>query len=172
MSEITLKVTDETINEFLPIAEKLQAEGRTEIEIKKHFQSFIQAKNNRYFKKPDFSTARESLHKTLNGFQNADSTTEKVFYDLLYRNKINFKFQYPIGDYRVDFLLEDFLVVELDGVLHDKQHDQIRDLYMTGMGYVIFRVPVYILRIDPLAVIEEIRAILANKKTKKKRKAA
>ncbi|MBM3550290.1 MAG: endonuclease domain-containing protein [Alphaproteobacteria bacterium] len=57
---------------------------------------------------------------------------------------LKFRRQVPIGKYVVDFLcIEHRLVVELDGLPHDKddqkQHDAVRDAWLRGQGYRVLR---------------------------------
>jgi very-short-patch-repair endonuclease len=57
---------------------------------------------------------------------------------------ISFRRQAPMGRYVVDFVCHTAqLIVELDGETHDfderRQHDAVRDAWLTSRGYVILR---------------------------------
>ena len=87
-----------------------------------------------------------------------------VFYEILKENNIPFQFQYPIGPYIVDYLVKDFLALELDGPLHEKEgqkaHDKRKDKYLNRMGYKVLRIPLLLLNIDQKAVIEGIKELI------------
>lgn len=49
--------------------------------------------------------------------------------------------QYPIGYYRADFAYPEWaLVIEVDGPVHDREWDQIRDRYFRQEGWLTYRV--------------------------------
>jgi len=57
---------------------------------------------------------------------------------------IKFKRQQPIGEYIVDFIsFEKMLVIEIDGGQHNEDkwilHDTERKLYLEGLGYTVLR---------------------------------
>lgn len=91
--------------------------------------------------------------------QDADSKIEAIFYRLLLETKIPFKFQYKISPYRVDFLIAEVLVFEIDGPMHllRQEYDEQRIKYITRMGYEVMRVPVSILAMAPEIIIDEIK---------------
>ena len=97
--------------------------------------------------------------------EKADSKIEVIFYELLLRNEIPFKFQYKITPYKVDFLISDFLVLEIDGPMHllQQEYDERRTEYIKGMGYEVMRVPINILAMGPEVIIEEIKERLKLK---------
>jgi very-short-patch-repair endonuclease len=68
----------------------------------------------------------------------------RVWYHLRGRELAGAKFrrQQPIGDYIVDFVCaERMLIIEIDGGHHDEQRDADadRDLFLTGKGYRVLR---------------------------------
>jgi type I site-specific restriction-modification system R (restriction) subunit/very-short-patch-repair endonuclease len=72
---------------------------------------------------------------------------EDIFWELV-RNKkffgLKFRRQHQIGPYIVDFYCdENKLVIELDGEIHNtdeqREHDSIRDKYLSSMGYKVLR---------------------------------
>jgi len=73
-----------------------------------------------------------------------DSKAEVIFYEFLIESGIPFKFQYKIGPYKVDYLIDGSLVVELDGPHHNRQkeYDEKRDKYIEKMGYTVLRIPI------------------------------
>jgi len=105
------------------------------------------------------SQIRSTVAKLHGQYSSQDSKAEAVFYDMLCKNGIKFKYQYPIGQYRVDYLIGDWLIIELDGPQHEKNRDEIRDKYLQKMGYGVLRVPLPTVALDPDAVIREIKAL-------------
>jgi len=72
---------------------------------------------------------------------------ERILWKLLRNSNIkNYKFkrQYPIGDYIVDFICkEKLLIIELDGGQHNQQKnivsDDIRTKYLESRGFKVLR---------------------------------
>ena len=98
----------------------------------------------------------------------ADSKAEIIFCDLLRQHQIDYKFQYKIGKYRADFLIDKWLIVEIDGQQHghQKEYDAIRDKYLNKKGYSVLRIPLWILLNVKDAAIEEIKQLLKEKNGK------
>lgn len=166
MQEITERLYQRLKDDFYPVAEKLAKDGRSPNEIASVFKIQLDIKTQQYYEKVNKGPKRigEILGNVLDFTekQKADSKLERIFYQILIESEMKFEFQYSIGPYRADFLFSGFLVVELDGPQHEKEHDDRRDLYMRKMGYKIVRVPVWILISDPYAVIEEIREAISK----------
>ena len=173
MQEITEKLHKKMMDEFLPLAEKLASEGKDADEIAGIFQGQLRVKIDEYYK-PD--TSPKLVGRILIDFldslknQNADSKAESIFYQMLMEKNFDFKFQYSIGPYRVDYLFSGFLVLELDGPQHKKEHDEERDKYMREMGYKIIRVPIKLLMWDPMAIIDEVEEAVNSMTGKLKNK--
>jgi len=91
---------------------------------------------------------------------NADSKIETIYFKLLEKQGIKFKFQYKISVFRADFLIDGWLIFEIDGPLHDKGRDGIRDAHLKQLGYETFRVPAWIAASSPSAVIENIKELI------------
>ena len=116
-------------------------------------------------KSSDFYKSYDSMENVMNAVskqlieQKADSKIEAIFYGLLLETKIPFKFQYKIAPYRVDFLIAEFLVFEIDGPVHllKQDYDERRTKHIKRMGYKIMRVPVGILAMAPEIIIKEIK---------------
>ena len=154
MNEITLKIKERALETFRPIAEKMAYEGKTADEITAFFHQQVQVKASQYYANRNMSP----LSKVLQNIDfEKDSTAESIFYDMLISSGLNIKFQRTIGAYRADYLINDYIVVELDGPDHDKNRDNIRDKYMRKMGYKIIRVPLWVLELSPQAVIDELK---------------
>ena len=168
MQEITEKLHQKMIDNFFPIAEDLAKRGHNKDEIVSIFIKQLNLKVQQYYDK--INKSPKPIHEVLSNVllklknQGADSKAEVIFYQMLIENGLRFQFQYSIGPYRVDFLFSGFLVVELDGPKHEKNHDDQRDKYMRKMGYKIIRVPIWILVSCPEAVIEEIKEAIARAK--------
>lgn len=75
------------------------------------------------------------------------TTAEKVFWRYLRDRRLRrykFRRQHVIGDYIVDFVcLDKMLIVELDGEYHDDDEQAVRDAERTrrleGMGFSVLR---------------------------------
>ncbi len=159
MKEITEKLHKQAIKEFSPILEEMAKNGADKNEIVAAFQAQLKLKTQQYYDKAHNLTSVKDIFKNISGEitkQNADSKAEQIFYDLLIQRGLKFEFQYKIGIYRADYLFAGILVVELDGPQHEKNYDERRDQYMRRMGYVIIRIPLWVLVSCPEAVVEQI----------------
>lgn len=154
MQEITQKVKAEVLLTMQPVIEEMAKVGMDEDQIVNTFKRHIDAKIKQYYRKMpvNFSEIVKNIK-----FENAGSKADTIFYDMPQFNKIPFKYQYPIGPYKADYLFNDFLNLELDGPQHETDHDSRRDKYMRRMGYKVLRVPIWILAMNPEAIIEEIK---------------
>lgn len=114
-------------------------------------------------------TSMDSMQVVLSSIslQKAQSKVEDIFYHTLLKAKIQFKFQYPVGPYTADFIVKEFLNVEIDGPSHEeakqKENDQRRDKYFHDMGYEVLRVPTWLLALDENAVVKEIRDLVKDR---------
>lgn len=133
--------------------------------VDKYIDHYIKAKGNGYYRK-DLKHISNSMVDLVRSLKEVteDSRAEAIFYNLLFKKKIPFKFQYKIGQFRADFLISDTLVFEIDGPMHylNKEYDERRDKYIKRMGYEIMHVPLLILMISPELVIDEIRERLSK----------
>jgi len=78
--------------------------------------------------------------------KNQTNQEKKLWYELRNRRFFDLKFkrQVPIGNYVVDFLcVEKMLIIELDGGQHnfDKNvvYDKQRTIFLEGLGYKVLR---------------------------------
>ena len=159
MKEITEKLHKEAIKEFSPMVEAMAKNGADRNDIVAAFQTQLKLKTQQYYDKAHSLTSVKDIFKDISGEltkQKADSKAEQIFYDLLIRRGLEFEFQYKIGIYRADYLFAGVLVVELDGPQHEKGYDERRDQYMRRMGYMIIRIPLWVLVSCPEAVVEQI----------------
>lgn len=159
MQEITKKVKREALDKFRPLVEQMASEGMDSQQIANAMKNHIDSKIRDYYR-PRIKTFGEVFDNV--SLTNADSKAEKIFYDLLCSNNIPFQFQYSIGPYRADYLINNSVVVEIDGPQHIKAKDNRRDKYMRDMGYKVIRVPLWVLAQDPVAIIEEIKSIMED----------
>jgi very-short-patch-repair endonuclease len=160
MNEITQKIHNKVMFEFAPLAEQLISEGKTQYEVVSTCNDIIQGRIRDYYKLGKVEHIGNFIRKYIKDEKDADSKAENIFFGLLKTNDIDFKFQYPIDPYRVDFLLGDDLVVEIDGPQHIEKKDEKRDKYIQDMGYRILRIPIYILSQDPEMIIKEIKKLI------------
>ncbi len=162
--EITRKLREQFADAFLPVARNLRKAGFTDWEIVRVFNRHIELKQRHFYNDKkvygNIGDSIRSLTETLKGV--ADSKIKILYYDLLRKAEIKFKFQYKISIFRADFLIEDWLVFEIDGSKHDKGRDGIRDAHLKQLGYETFRVPAWLAASSPAAVIENIKESIAE----------
>jgi very-short-patch-repair endonuclease len=90
-----------------------------------------------------------------------------VWYPLRYREVI-VEPQKQIGPYRVDFLIADQLVVEIDGYLYHRAtreqliRDYTRDRYLAAKGYTVMRFSGYEVWDDPWRCAHEVDAYVKD----------
>ena len=158
-NQITRNMKLNLANKFMPIAEQLRNEGNSDYEIVKCFNDFIKDESIKFYRrKKQPENLKNIIEKTLQ--QKADSKIEMVYFDLFIENNIPFKFQYKIGPYKADFLIDDILVFEIDGPNHDKEYDKKRDEYIENLHYAVLRVPAWLAAISHDVVIDEIKSII------------
>lgn len=76
---------------------------------------------------------------------------------------IPFKAQVPIGSFRVDFLVDDRLVVECDGARwHDPGADRLRDEALHGLGYPTVRLTGRAIHADAPGCVDRVRRALGG----------
>ena len=94
-----------------------------------------------------------------------DSADEIVAAIILVHNRVHCKPQYPVGRYRVDFLLPDeFVVLEIDGDRHKhkKYTDSERDKEIKailGFNWEIIRIDTELIRSNAKELVKAIRKI-------------
>lgn len=81
-------------------------------------------------------------NRRLAGNKNKMSYPEKVAFEYLESNNIEFEHNKHIGKYWVDFCIGK-IVIEIDGEYwHDSEKDAIRDAEIQKLGYTVYRVKV------------------------------
>jgi hypothetical protein len=80
---------------------------------------------------------------------------------------LELQLQIPIGHYRVDFLVNKHLVVEIDGAAYHSsleavEKDRIRDEYFIKSGYVVLRVPAKIVFNSHREAVQRVRCAVSN----------
>ena len=69
------------------------------------------------------------------------SYPEKVAYDWLTVNNVDFKHQQKVGNYYPDFVVNGNLIIEIDGEhWHNEEKDSLKDLFFEESGYTVFRI--------------------------------
>lgn len=153
------KLRRKAVDSFVPVGESLRSEGATDYEITRVFHSHVEAKVKNYYSETKFNlqTIKSIFKKRL--IKPPESKAEYIFYKKLIKEKISFKFQYKISPYRVDFLVNDFLIIEIDGPQHgtQKKYDKKRDQYLESYGYQVVRYPIWLIAMDVNAVINQIK---------------
>ncbi|MFA6290168.1 MAG: DUF559 domain-containing protein [Victivallales bacterium] len=163
MKEITEKLHSKVMADFKPTIEQMANEGCSQDQIVGVYQAYMRTRVNRYYQKSNFLKAFRDCYSP-DDLKKTDSKIETLFYMQLQNAVIDFKFQVVIGPYRVDYLIGGFLIIEIDGPQHKKNHDERRDKYLRKMGYKIIRIPTWILVSCPDAAIQEIKEAAKNGK--------
>ncbi|HEY0259282.1 MAG TPA: DUF559 domain-containing protein [Lacisediminihabitans sp.] len=89
----------------------------------------------------------------------SESGTESMFAFRMRRLGVRFRQQVRIGRYRVDFLIGERLVVEIDSLaFHDPTADHVRDAHLGIRGYRVLRFP-YRMIVEDWATVRD--AVLA-----------
>ncbi len=101
------------------------------------------AKNK--FRKLIYERINSGLHKGWKSRKKLEpSYAEKYFINFFEDKKIIFEREVKIGRYHVDFLFDNKLILEVDGMQHlipDRiKHDIERDQYLMSLGYHVFRI--------------------------------
>jgi len=78
---------------------------------------------------------------------------------------VRLDFQVEEGQYRVDFLVNQWLVVEIDGAAYHsspeaKMRDARRDRYFEGLGYSVLRIPAKIIFQNVKEAVDQVQAAL------------
>ena len=124
--------------------------------------------------KKDLEHIKETIENVQMDLEKVQSKAEFIMAFALLKQKIVFSMQYPIGVYEtadgktkaryyLDFLIEDYLNVEIDGeVWHDKDRDAFRDRYLKKLGYQVMRFPVSQVYFDVESIVDEIQKTLGK----------
>jgi very-short-patch-repair endonuclease len=157
MKEITEKLHSKALESFRPMIEQMAGDGCSEEQIIRAYQAQIKIKTNQYYDKLKEMASLKKIFSELGLKETADSKAEAIFYGLMQNSGIKFTFQHTIGPYKADYLVMGFLIIEIDGPQHNKNHDEHRDKYLRKMGYKIIRIPIWVLVSCPEAAIQEIK---------------
>lgn len=159
MNEKTRELKIRFINEAMPFAEQLREDGKTDREILGIIHQHVKLKIKHFYNRSFSDNMRINA---INLLDKIESKAEAVVYFLLEKHEIDFKIQYKIGSYRVDFLINNDLVLEIDGPHHgqQKEYDTQRDKYLKGLGYKVLRLPIWVFSVDDRAAIEAIKELI------------
>jgi len=170
MQEITKKITDDAIKTFGPVIEQMASEGCDPEKIVNAFGNHVRAKTIEFYRKPAFICIDKLVNAVIE--KPADSKAEQILLMMLSDNDIKCIFQRKIGPYTADFIVNERVIIELDGPHHHSEsmvkHDTSRDVYLRRMGYEIIRIPIWALSTNTDAIIEEIREASIIKKPPRK----
>lgn len=137
--------------------------------------------------RPDFlDTLTEDDESWLTHFQDrCESPAELAFLDAmasafnltpdrgrLRGDGLSLRLQVPVLSYRLDFLVDDDLVVEIDGALwhsspEAKARDAARDEVLSAKGYRILRIPAKIALYKPAEAVRRVRQAQAEWRARK-----
>lgn len=91
---------------------------------------------------------------------------------VLRANGNNLKLQVVVRPYRVDFLMNDRLVIEVDGEAYHSEPEHVkrdakRDEYLVSRGYTVLRIPAKIVFRHPAEAVRRVKTALATLTTPK-----
>jgi very-short-patch-repair endonuclease len=161
MNEKTHELKLKFANRIMPVAELLRKDGASDNEIIGYVNKFIDIEIKKFYK--EYQYTRQHIGVIIDEMiNNFDSRAEMVVFNRLKTEGIEFKSQYKISRYRVDFLIKGFLVLEIDGPHHgqQKEYDAKRDKYLKGLGYEVLRLPIWVFSVDERAAIEAIKELI------------
>lgn len=169
--KISEKLKNEVYEKLEPILEGLRKQGKSDKELEGFVITHVKMKiKHEYSKLGDMKHLSGIIDLVIPDLLRAgvDSNAEVLFYYHLKDNEIPFQYHYKIGPYTADYLIDENLVVELDGSQHNSQqtYDESRDRYMERMGYNVLRIPLTHFVLDKEAVIiavQEARGISTQK---------
>ena len=170
MNENFKKLQSQITTEFQDLfGEKISVKDKPKVE--KFLSLYLKQKTTQFYGSENgMSSLGNILQEILAAGPkiSADSKAETIIYKGLQDANISFQFQYKIGPFRVDFLIDDWLVFELDGPLHklNVQYDMDRTKYIKNKGYTVLHVPLILAIFDKDSVVEKIHE-LAQGATKK-----
>jgi len=146
------------------VARQMLLEGASYAQIERMIQNHINATTHNFYKK---AHDPEPIKNCINVALRKDSRAEVSVAQYLLDGGIDYKFQFPIGPYRADFLLGGCVVLEVDGPHHKNQveYDANRDKYIEEMGYRIIRIPLRIFILSPEAVVCQLKEEIYEQKT-------
>lgn len=104
-----------------------------------------------------FIERRRDLRKT-------STPEEEILWNELRNNKLGYRFrrQHSIGGYILDFYcFKARLIVELDGNLHDKEYDAVRDKYFKDLNYQTLRIKNSEIQKDLTSIVIKIKHTLS-----------
>ena len=160
MSENTEKLKAEVTENFRRLfGDKVL--GQDKGKVQKYLDIYLRQKQTAFYNgKEEILPLRSTIKETLENLADIkpDSKAEMIMYEALEKEGIRFQFQYKIGPFRVDFLIGDSFVFELDGPLHalNQEYDTKRKKYIESKGYTVLAVPLWVAMYDKQAVVERI----------------
>lgn len=160
MSENTEKLKAEVTEKFRQLfGDEVSSQDKAKVQ--KYLSIYMQQKQTAFYNgKQEIAGMKATVRETLEllGGIKPDSKAEVIMYEVLTEAKIPFQFQYKIGPFRVDFLIGDSFVFELDGPLHalNPKYDADRKKYIESKGYTVLAVPLWVAMFDKQAVVERI----------------
>jgi very-short-patch-repair endonuclease len=169
----TKRITDDMVKTFSPVIEQMASEGCDTDKIVKAFQHHVEAKTRVFYRMPDFVKLAKVINAVIDA--PADNKAERILLRILADDGIKCVSHRKIGPYVADYLVNEKVIIELNGPNHQKisqgNHDKRRDEYLKRMGYEVVRIPIWALSIDTEAIIEEIKTAAVVVKPMRKRKA-
>ncbi len=162
----TAKIRRRFLAEFLPFGEQLRNEGCDDDAILAAFRHYCEAKRRRFLAR---SSESSHIADCLAGLKHESTIESRLFY-VLDTLGLKLRFQYEIAPYKVDCLIEDFLVLEIDRTQHDtieaRRCNSKRDRYLRSLGYQVFRAPVRLVELCTDATVAEIQEIVLERKSR------
>lgn len=149
--EITAKLCRKKVKEFIPIGEYLRAEGKDDREIFRTFLKYVHLGVTGRFKKEPCENIMPILGKVLSNKPTFGDHVVDIFERRLFPQVSEHRSRYKIGEYYVQYLINGWLVVEIDS-----PDDRHKIQHLRSLGYRFLNIPKWILEISVDAAIDEI----------------
>ena len=159
MATTTKKSTNNSLEklarEFLPIGQQLRRDNYTERHIVDIFKKYVAGRQRRG---SEPANPGEIGCSALEKFR-SNSQVKVEIYQLLQENGIQFKVRPNIVGSIVDFLINGWLVLDLE---QGSDYTRIMDRRLKELGYEILRVPAWLAQACPQAVLDNIVETIAE----------
>ena len=173
IAKVKNKIRKKAIDDFVKYFGNRELNRREANDVKVKFDRYVESQvNNLYNQTKEMQSFEKTLSAGLASLRNSrydDSKAEGILYAMLEEQNVSFRYQYQIGKYTVDFLIGESLVLELDGphhkILGRASADRKRDSYIEHLGYNVFRLPIWMLSVDPELILNEIRKMILRRES-------
>lgn len=146
------------VKAFIPFAERMINEGLSQADIERAFKNYLGSKERKEQGQLTMNNTKETINSLLEQMKNSlssEPSPERILYDILKNEGIEFAFQKNIGPYQVDFVIQD-LILEIEDSVHNSSLliDFKRDKYLKDRGYILKKISEETIRTNPQAIVQ------------------